>query len=239
MRILLTNDDGYFSLGIIRLRKILESYGEVFLVAPKKVQSAKGCALTIDSPLMVEKVDQNTYVVDGTQVDCIIFGISNISKIDLIVSGCNNLPNLSNDTIYSGTCAACIQGLMSGYKTIAFSCAGKSYFDQLDKYIPKALEFIFSNNLLSDQYFLNVNFPNVNFEENKGILLTKLYYQKIKYSTSSYKDDEFVSDRKMDWNLRDISYDIGAFNKGYISITPMTGCNFNQDILSLLEGKIK
>lgn len=230
MRILLTNDDGYNQEGIILLRKELEKYGEVFLVAPKVVQSAKGCAITIDN-LKYQKFDEHTYAIEGTPIDCVIFGLCVIKDIDLIVSGCNNSPNMGVDTIYSGTLGACSQALIANYHAIAFSCAGKDYFNQIPKFASLALDYIFENNLLSKNYFLNVNFPSGEFEEVEGIKLTKLYYQRIKYQTAILEDNLFRSKRTMNNDIDDISYDFGAFNKGYISITPLSVSNFNQDIL--------
>ena len=159
MRILLTNDDGYNVEGILLLREELKRYGEVILVAPKVVQSAKSCAITI-GPLNIEKVDELTYAVEGTPIDCILFGLCHFEGIDLIVSGCNNSPNMGVDTIYSGTCAACTQALIANKPAISFSCAGKDYFSQITKFSKYALDYIFDNNLLSTDYFLNVNFPD-------------------------------------------------------------------------------
>lgn len=227
MRILLTNDDGYNQEGILLLREELKAYGEVILVAPKVVQSAKSCAITIGE-LEVEKIDETTYAVCGTPIDCVLFGICNFN-IDLIVSGCNNSPNLGVDTIYSGTCGACSQGLIANIPSIAFSCAGKEYFSQITKFSKEALDYIFNNNLLSTSYFLNVNFPDGKYEETKGVKITKLFYQRIKYEVKSYHLDTFISRRSMDMSIEDTSFDVGAFNKGYISITPLGTSNFHLD----------
>ena len=239
MRILLTNDDGYQSEGLLKLRDELKNYGEVFVVAPLDVQSAKSCALTIRDPLEVDKFDDHTYIVNGTPADCVIFGISQIKKIDLVVSGCNNLPNLGVDTIYSGTCAACTQALIGGYKAIAFSCCGKEYFSQINKFTKKVMDYILKNQLLSVDYFINVNFPQGKYREDNGILLTKLYYQRVKYSVGSYKNQLFDSSRKMDWKTNDTSFDVGAFNQGYISLTPLATSNFNLSIFNEVERKLK
>ena len=226
MRILLTNDDGYNQEGILLLRKELERYGEVILVAPKVVQSAKSCAITIGET-KVEKIDDTTYALEGTPIDCVLFGICNFN-IDLVVSGCNNSPNLGVDTIYSGTCGACTQALIANLPAIAFSCAGKDYFSQITKFSKEALDYIFSNNLLSKDYFLNVNFPHGKYERTNGVKLTKLFYQRIRYETMNFHLDTFISHRTMDMSIEDPTFDVGAFNLGYTSITPLGTSNFHQ-----------
>ena len=238
MRILLTNDDGYNVEGILLLREELNRYGEVILVAPKVVQSAKSCAITI-GPLNVEQIDEKTFAIEGTPIDCVLFGLCNFEGIDLIVSGCNNSPNMGVDTIYSGTCAACTQALIANKPAISFSCAGKDYFSQITKFSKYALDYIFDNNLLSKDYFLNVNFPDGKYEDIKGLNLTKLLYQRIKYQTGSYENGVFLSHRKMDMSTKDLSYDVGSFNEGYISITPLSTSNFNLDVFNKVAKEIE
>ena len=230
MKILLTNDDGYLSEGIILLRKELEKYGEVFMVAPKDVQSAKSVAITCFKPYHITTKDEHTFIVEGTPADCVVFGLSTIEGIDLVVSGCNNSPNMGVDTIYSGTCAACTQALIAGIRCIAFSCANIHSFNQITKYTKRVMDYILEKDLLSKEYFLNVNFPSADYNEAKGIKITKLYYQNIKYFTKSYVDGEFMSDRIMNNDIQDVEYDMGAFNSGYISITPMARHIFNEEL---------
>ena len=181
MRILLTNDDSYSSEGIHLLRKQLEKYGEVFLVAPKEVQSGKACGITIGPGLDYIKIDEKTYIVDGTPIDCVIFGIAVLKNIDLVVSGCNDGYNYGVDSIYSGTCGACTQSLISSIPAIAFSCKKKEFFDQITKFTPLAMDYILNNNLLSSNYFLNVNYQNPEYQEAKGVKITKLFYHHIPY----------------------------------------------------------
>ena len=239
MKILLTNDDGYLSEGIIDLYQELTHYGEVFMVAPKEVQSAKSVAITCFRSIAILKQDEHHYVVEGTPADCVVFGLSEIPGIDLIVSGCNNSPNVGVDTIYSGTCAACTQSLIANIPAIAFSCSDLRSFDQVKKYTRKVMDYIFSKNILSTNYFLNVNFPKSTFKEDKGILITKLHYQHIKYFTKSYSNGEWFSGRVIDEDIQDITYDFGAFNNGYISITPMSRNIFDEGIYQELLKEAK
>ena len=178
MRILLTNDDGYNVEGILLLREELRRYGEVILVAPKVVQSAKSCAITI-GPLNIEKVDELTYAVEGTPIDCVLFGLCNFEGIDLIVSGCNNSPNMGVDTIYSGTCAACTQALIANKPAISFSCAGKDYFSQITKFSKYALDYIFDNLNYSDTLDsdeLLFSFANFNANNERYLVRSQIIY---------------------------------------------------------------
>lgn len=226
MNILLTNDDGYTSKGLLELKKILQKYGDVYMVAPKTVQSGKGCALTTFIGISAEKVDDKTYIVDGTPVDCVQFASLVFKDIsfDLIVSGCNNGYNLSNDIMYSGTCGACFQALIFKKKAIAFSADKYVEPLQLIKEGPKVLDYILKNHLLSKNYYLNVNFQNPSYETAKGILITKPFIRHSSYKIISYDpENKFY---KIEHHHGDIThdneYDVSAVYNGYISITPMS-----------------
>ena len=238
MRILLTNDDGYFSKGILLLKKELERYGKVIIAAPNNVQSGKSCSITITKPLGIFEVEKDVYAVSGTPVDCVIFGLSELGKFDLVVSGCNNSPNLGVDTIYSGTLGACRQSLIAGVPTISFSCHNENYFSHIGKYTKQVMDFIIKNKLLSEDYFINVNFPRGNVEY-QGMKITKLFFQKVKYSTRDFIDDLFVSDRDMGDDVLDDTYDVGAFNLGYISLTPINKSSFSEDLYEQIVKNIK
>ena len=238
MRILLTNDDGYFSKGILLLKKELERYGEVIIAAPNNVQSGKSCSITITKPLEIAEIENDVYAISGTPVDCVIFGLSQLGKFDLVVSGCNNSPNMGIDTIYSGTLGACRQALIAGVPTISFSCHNENYFSHIGKYTKQVMDFILKNKLLGEDYFINVNFPRGNVDY-KGMKITKQYFQKVKYSTRDFVDDLFISNRDMGETVLDDTYDVGAFNLGYISLTPIYRSAFNEMIYEQILKKIK
>ena len=238
MRILLTNDDGYFSKGILLLKKELERYGEVIIAAPNNVQSGKSCSITITKPLEIAEIENDVYAVSGTPVDCVIFGVSQLGKFDLVVSGCNNSPNMGIDTTYSGTLGACRQAIIAGVPTISFSCHNENYFSHIGKYTKQVMDFILKNKLLGEDYFINVNFPRGNVDY-KGMKITKQYFQKVKYSTRDFVDDLFISNRDMGETVLDDTYDVGAFNLGYISLTPIYRSAFNEMIYEQILKKIK
>src|SRR6185436_10771537 len=122
-RILLTNDDGYFSPGITALATALEKLGDVTIVAPQSEASAVGHALTLRRPLRLERVSAHVYSVDGTPTDCVNIAIDEVlpHKPDLIVSGINKGLNIGDDVTYSGTVAGALEGALLGYQAIAVS----------------------------------------------------------------------------------------------------------------------
>ena len=223
MRFLLTNDDGYLAPGINALKKILCKYGEVFVIAPHSAKSGMSCAISFFNNLVIHEIDDHTWSVEGTPADCVIVASQILKDIDVVVSGCNNGYNLSYDSLYSGTCGACYQALMFGKKAIAFSCA-KFQEDawQIGEDMEKDLKYILDNDMLSNQYFLNVNMQETIYPKAKGIKVTKLYprpsifVNKLLHPAKHiyFYDHEYVTDNE------NMEYDIGATKQGYISITP-------------------
>ena len=128
------------------------------------------------------KVSDTDFMVEGTPVDCVIFAVSHFGKIfDVVISGSNHGFNLSHDIMYSGTCGAVYQALMQGIPAIAFSEDRKDTAWEVKKWGKEVMDYIISNNLLSKDYFINVNFPKQEFTESKGIVLTDLFLRTTKY----------------------------------------------------------
>jgi len=123
MRILVSNDDGIDSPGLLALADALQALGEVWVVAPMAEQSAKSHALTTREPLRVEKVAERSFAVGGTPADCVYLALHHLCPpdIDLVVSGINRGANLADDTWYSGTVGAAREGAMCGLPAIAVS----------------------------------------------------------------------------------------------------------------------
>src|SRR5512139_2844513 len=128
--ILVTNDDGIHSKGIIALARALREIGNVFIVAPDIEQSAVAHSLTLHRPLRVEKIRKNFYAVDGTPADCVHLGVNTIlpKRPRLIVSGINKGGNLGDDIIYSGTVSAAFEGTLLGIPSFAISLVSRSHF---------------------------------------------------------------------------------------------------------------
>ena len=240
MNILLTNDDGINALGIKKVEEILKKYGNVYVVAPTVEQSGKACSINAYRGVKIHKIDSNHISVDGSPVDCVEIALAMIDvDFDLIVSGCNNGYNLSQDVMYSGTCGACIQSLLANKKAIALSIKNSSYFDLLDELLPQTLDYVFKNELLSNQYFLNINFPIT--LDHKGFMFTKVYtpINETYYPINTEEKDVYIIARKETKQYNNIDSDKNAVNEGYISITPMSQSIYNETMLDLLKNKIK
>lgn len=241
MRIILTNDDGFGALGIETLEEILKELGDVYVFAPSAPQSGMSCAFTTyTKPLTVHKVDDHHFKVEGTPVDCVLFANSYFQgNYDMLVSGCNNGFNVSNDIMYSGTCSACKQGLVFKKKCVAFSAGHFDNDKHLKKFIPKVLKFLSDNDLYSDEYYLNVNLSpeNVPYE---GIRLTKLYLRYLsKYTLTELGNEQYVVKHIHDDDIYDNDdYDVSAIHNGYISITPVSLTEFKQEFYDILKCKL-
>ena len=180
MIILLTNDDGYDSPKLHYTRQVLMDYGTVYTVAPRIEQSAKSMALSIGG-YEVHKIDEHTYAVEGTPVDCVNYAYAGLNlKPDLVVSGTNHGYNLGIDTRYSGTVGATLQAQYHNFPSIAFS-ADREGDRILKEELKKTLDYIFEHNLLSKDHSLNVNFPREKFTHSKGILEVDIHYHVFQY----------------------------------------------------------
>src|SRR4026209_2614042 len=127
MRILVSNDDGYFSPGIAILAERLAALGEVIVVAPERDRSGASNSLTLDRPLMVRLGGNGFRYVNGTPTDCVHLALTGLldAPPDIVVSGINFGANMGDDTIYSGTVAAATEGFLFGLPSIAMSLASK------------------------------------------------------------------------------------------------------------------
>ena len=220
MIILLTNDDGIKSEKLLYAKDILKKYGTVYTVAPSVEQSAKGMALTIGG-FHYKKIDDFTFSVEGTPVDCVNFSLGGLNlRPDLVVSGINDGYNLGFDTKYSGTLGACFQAQYFGFKTIAFSSDNKG-IGMVKKEFEKSLKYILDNKLQSSDYTLNVNFPKESIDKSKGIMHTNLFYQEYEYNPEMV-NSKYIPNRRIvrTENLPKDS-DAYAYRKGYTSISKL------------------
>ena len=155
MNILLTNDDGFDSLGIRTLKELLSKYGTVVIVAPDSQRSANSASLSIGHPLTIDKVEEGVYKCNGTPVDCVSMGLCLLDmKFDLVVSGCNNGYNISYDTMYSGTVGAALESLIFRIPSIAVSAPHGSDFEVVRKYFDQVWKYIFDNELTSKEIYI-------------------------------------------------------------------------------------
>ena len=226
MNILLVNDDGYLAPGLNAFKKILEKYGKVYVVAPHNWQSGKSVGISFFLNLPIHQIDETTWSVEGTPADCVIVAEMLLKdKIDIVVSGVNNGYNLSYDSMYSGTCGAAYQALMYKMKAVAFSIEKFHGADQpqINEDMEEVFKYIIDNNLLSTEYYLNVNMQDPSFDHPKGIRFTRLYprFPVFKMEPHTIPKHIYKISHHYETPDLDLSYDITAIKNGYVSITPM------------------
>jgi 5'-nucleotidase len=177
MRILVSNDDGYFSPGIDALARALSSFAEVSVVAPERDRSGASNSLTLDRPLSVRRAASGYRYVDGTPTDCVHVAITGLlgQRPDLVVSGINDGANMGDDTIYSGTVAAAMEGFLLGVPAIAFSLTRRGW-PHLPDVAGLAADLVrrFAPRLAAQPMLLNVNLPALPVASSAGIEVTRL-----------------------------------------------------------------
>lgn len=229
MNILLTNDDGIGSSGILALEKILGKDHSTYLVAPQRERSATSMALNIFDKMRVEKINDNHYIIDGYPVDCVNIGLhGNIfPKIDLVISGINRGVNMGNDVHYSGTVGAARHAAIHNYVAIAASSGKRNLEDNYDMEAEIILKFIKDYfNKLKKGIVYNLNFPIQFSEYPSSLRATKLgirtyfdtyHITNIDGSVSDY----FLGGSDLGQKVTQGS-DFAAYDSGFISITPIT-----------------
>ena len=177
MKILLSNDDGYLAPGLIALHEALAPIAdEIVVVAPDSNRSGSSNSLTLDRPLSVFQADNGFYFCNGTPSDCVHIALTGILKFrpDIVVSGINQGQNMGDDTLYSGTVAAATEGYLFGLPAIAFSQVDKGWGEikSAARVAREIVERRFEQ--LSSHFLLNVNIPNLPYEQIKPPLATRL-----------------------------------------------------------------
>ncbi len=240
--ILITNDDGIQSEGIKILYKEIKNKYRCVVVAPDRERSAVSRALTLYRPLRVEKINGDFYSVDGTPTDCVNLAVNSLfkSKIKMVVSGINKGPNMAEDVTYSGTVSAAMEGLLLGIPSIAISCSAKDgfIFETSAKIALKIIDIVLKKGLPNDT-LLNINVPNLHFEELKGMKVTRL--GKKKYSDTIIEKVD-PRGKKYYWLAgEEIGYeplentDLEAVYNGYVSITPIHLDLTNYNVIEQLK----
>ena len=177
MRILLSNDDGYFAPGLAALAHRLSTLADVTVVAPERDRSGASNSLTLDRPLMLRQAPNGFYYVNGTPTDCVHLAVTGMldDMPDMVISGINNGANMGDDTIYSGTVAAATEGYLLGIPSIAVSLAshGAKHFDTAADVVAELVQRI-QTRPPTEPMLLNVNVPDCASAVLKGIAVTRL-----------------------------------------------------------------
>lgn len=229
MKIMIINDDGYKAMGIQYLYKYLVSRGHnAYIVAPKHEKSGASSSITIHHHLEVEKIDDHTYSVDGTPVDCLKLGLSKCSGDilpDLVISGINLGPNLGTDTLYSGTVGGAMDGAVLGFPALALSTNREfgelGPGDDFDDYLDKAIE-ITAKCDMPKHTMLNINIPRSDIKGIKTVPIGMVVYrgdysnlpgEELKYRLTAFRDDKFNTSNEVDDRY---------FYENYMTVTPLT-----------------
>jgi 5'-nucleotidase len=230
VKILVSNDDGFRSEGIRRLREALLSLAEVTVVAPDRNRSGASNSLTLDVPLRVFEAEAGVYYVPGTPTDCVHLAISGLFDFehDMVVSGVNDGPNLGDDVLYSGTVAAAIEGRFLGLPTLAVSLSttpgSGRHFDAAAE-VARLLVAQLLRKPLEKALILNINVPDMLYRDMRGFRTTRLGFRHPSESVVRAQDPH---GRPVYWvgpagpqHEAGPGTDFHAISEGYISVTPL------------------
>jgi 5'-nucleotidase len=231
VRILLCNDDGVTAAGLAALQHALEPLGEVTVVAPDREQSGASRSLTLDRPLRVRRMNGRVFSVDGTPTDCVLLAVRGVPDVvrvepDLIVSGINHGPNLGDDVTYSGTVAAAAEGCLMGIPSIAVSLASWEPRDFAPaSRVVRSLVSRLAAHPLPPGTLLNVNVPDLAFEQLRGVRTTRLGRRVYPDVIVAQRDPRgkpcfWIGGEKPSW-LPEAGTDFEAVDAGYVSVTPL------------------
>ena len=228
MRILLSNDDGYLAEGLQCLAKALAAMAEIEVVAPERDRSGASNSLTLTQPLRVKRGNNGFYYVDGTPTDCVHLAITGLMEHepDMVVSGINRGANLGDDVIYSGTVAAAKEGRFLGLPAIAVSLVGQAgeHFETAAQVVARLVKRLQSVSLPADT-ILNINVPDVPFDQIAGLEVTRLGHRHKSEPVVRMEDPR---GRPVYWvgpcgSEQDAGpgTDFHAVRSGYVSVTPL------------------
>jgi 5'-nucleotidase len=223
-KILVTNDDGYFSEGLIALTAALKMIGDVTVVAPASEQSATAHSLTLTRPLRVRRIDERHYSIDGTPTDCVTLALTKImdERPEIVVSGINHGANLGDDVTYSGTVAGALEASIFKLPGIAVSLTSRDGdFTAAAKFAADLTLQVLKEGL-PEGTILNVNIPP---GEIRGARLT---HQGIKIAHVHIvegvdprgRNYYWIGEQEVSWKL-DPGSDYEAIQEGLVSITPL------------------
>lgn len=177
MRILLSNDDGYFAPGLNILAQHIAKLADITVVAPERNRSGASNSLTLDRPLSVKKAANGFFYVNGTPTDCVHIALTGLMQDmpDMVISGINDGANMGDDTIYSGTVAAAMEGHLLGIPSIAISMSqhNSTYFETAARVAVELVQH-YQQHAFKSATLINVNVPDIPYERLQGKVVTRL-----------------------------------------------------------------
>lgn len=253
MKILITNDDGINARGIIALAKEISKKHEIIVVAPREQKSASSHSISIHNPIKIreEKLDENfkAYSLVGTPADCTQAGLSLLGgDIDIVISGINRGLNCGTDILYSGTVSAAVEGAIYSVPSIAISMdvdwsKEDEDYSKAAKWISKILD-VAEKGYLKENVVLNVNVPNINEEDIKGLKVCRLGKSTYKTNYILVEENEdmvYVTKGTRNDILEDDS-DLYFLSQGYVTLTPLhfdfTNFKILDEVKDIFEDKV-
>lgn len=228
MRILLSNDDGYEASGIVQLAEGLSHHAEITLVAPDRDRSGASNSLTLDNPIRATTMGNRVIRVDGTPTDCVHLAITGLleHEPDMVISGINAGANLGDDVIYSGTVAAAMEGRFLGFPAIAISLVGSElqHYDTAVRVAQLLIDRLLKEPLPTDT-ILNINVPDIPWQDIAGIRATRLGYRHksepvIKTTDPRGRDIYWVGPPGSEQDAGE-GTDFYAIKHQFVSVTPI------------------
>lgn len=226
MKILISNDDGYQSVGIKTLAHYLSKDHQVVVVAPNTNKSAASSSLTLNKPLKPIKIDTHIFSIDATPSDCVHLALCGFLEdtFDLVVTGINFGANLGDDVIYSGTVAGAIEGRFLGLPSVAISLASwkGAHFETAGKVARQMINQIHTAQLSHDTV-LNINVPDIQYPKIQGFQTTRLGKRHASEPSIQDKDDPalyWIGENGQEAD-NGVGTDFHAIANHYVSVTPL------------------
>ncbi len=256
MKVLITNDDGVYAPGLMKVAKKFSEEGEVVVVAPESEKSATGHAITMHKPLRAKRmkdlekdINGPIYCVNGTPSDCVKLGAEALidKEPDLVISGINRGANLGTDVLYSGTVSGAMEGSILGYPSMAvsvidFSADDYSVAAEYAKYIGTKLLSQELTKDISNNVLLNINVPFLPKSEIRGMAITHLGNRKYEDAFEKRIDPRGRAYYWMAGNIVDDTSeknaDVTCISENKVSITPINYDLTDYNLLDTLKDKI-
>ena len=241
IRILVTNDDGIHSDGLIKLEESLKQLGDVYVVAPASEMSGASHSLTLARPLRIRQLDDRHWAIDGTPTDCVTLALNRILSEDqrphICVSGINHGGNLGDDATYSGTVAGALEAAILGVPGIALSLVARDNFNFEES---AALAVVVAKKVLEEGLpegtLLNINIPQ---REIKGVKVTRQGIKNARPVITEHIDPRgkpyfWIGEEYFNVNSVE-GTDYHAVANGYVSVTPLRSDMTDHNALTAIE----
>ncbi len=241
IRILITNDDGYHSDGIVALENALSEIGDCYVVAPASEMSGASHSLTLSRPLRIRQIDERHWTVDGTPTDCVTLALNQILPPELrphiCASGINHGANLGDDATYSGTVAGALEATILGVPGLAFSLVANRRHDFTESAkVARELTEKALRDGIPEKTLLNINVPK---NAPKGIRVTKQGFKDARPVISEHIDPRgkpyYWIGEVRDGFRAEGGTDFEAIDEGYVSVTPMRSDLTNHSAIAGLK----